>query len=354
MTQEKKELPSFEILGIDVITLISSHLDKTEEPQKIKSNRMRHFSVFRSDLMQKNRILVKLAQYAAEGNIKRIASLLNIRPDLRIQVLFTLAGLAAQDEMEAILKEHPEDLLVKAPLRDISGAVFESITVFQHAIWTKDVRYMTKMMLDCLPQNLQGEEIRLRLIGQYQELMDKGVVYQLHGVRHEDERHFNINLLITALSDYKKKFNNLPYYERGIYWRTVVGGAQAIIPAHIRHHYCDPVNLFSENPNVKAPQLKRSLKIHNFDLNKPQLWTESLVGLGKNLGIAGMSSYSSAPAYALSSYGVTEPPSLPEIEVLRDLDNHRTIIDLPALIERLHTPIPNPEEHLSAGCLIND
>ena len=128
-------------LGRDIITLISSMLDKTDEPQELKSSRRRNFPIFRTDLIQTNRILAKLAQYAFKGNIARVVSLLKIRPDLRIPVLFTLAGLGAQDEMELILKEHPEDLLVHYPLRDISGAMFETISLFKHAIWAKDVHY---------------------------------------------------------------------------------------------------------------------------------------------------------------------------------------------------------------------
>ncbi|ASQ47397.1 hypothetical protein [Legionella clemsonensis] len=344
MSQEKKELSPLETLNEDLFTLISSYLDKTDEPQELKSSRRKEFPFFRSSLMQKNRILAKLAQYAAEGNVKRIVALLIIRPDLRVQVLFTLAGLAAQDEMETILKQHPEDLLVKAPLRDISGRVFESISIFQHAIWAKDVRYMAKMMLNCLPQNPQGEQIRLKLLEQYKELRDKGVVYQLKGVRHENERHFSLDSLIEVLCNYKKEFYNLRYNERQTYWSTIIGSPQALTPAHIRHHYCDSQNLFSKTSSIEAPQLKRSLELHNFELNKRQLWTENLVELGKTLGICSMT-YGSAPAYALSVYGVTEPPELPEIETLRALDEHRTKIDLPALIEQLQTPIQNLEKY---------
>ena len=85
--------------------------------------------------------------------------------------------------MEAILKQHPEDLLVYRPLRDISGAEF-SITLFQHAIWTKDVRYMANMILDCLPKNEQGEKIRVEMVRQSEEQMNKGAMYQLNGKQH--------------------------------------------------------------------------------------------------------------------------------------------------------------------------
>lgn len=287
MTQQKTEYPLDEILVGDVITLISSHLDKTDEPQEIKSRRRAHFPIFRTDVIQTNRILAKLAQYAYEGNITQVASLVKIRPDLRIQVLFTLAGLGAQDEMKELLKQHPEDLLVYSPLRDISGAEFLRITLFKHALWTKDVRYMTNMMLDCLPKNALGEQIRLKLVEQYKELMADGVVYYLHGVMHANERHFNLQPLITVLRTYVENYNHWTEEQREEHWCTVVGLAQTLIPAHIRHHYCDPEEAFWNRPDFKKPKLKRSLEIYNWIVKKSQLWAEGLVGLGSDFGIYG-------------------------------------------------------------------
>ena len=177
MSQEKIEpiLHSFplEQLG-DPATVIASHLDKTDESQEVKSMRALQFPNFGTNLIQTNRILTRLAQFAAEGKVEQVAKLATIRPDLRIQVLFTLTGLGAQDKMEPILKQHLDDLLVYSPLRDISGAEFPRITLFQHALWTKDVRFMANMMLDCLPNNAKREEIRLKLVGQYEELMADG------------------------------------------------------------------------------------------------------------------------------------------------------------------------------------
>ncbi|CZG67423.1 TPA: hypothetical protein JBE10_10820 [Legionella pneumophila subsp. pneumophila] len=343
MVQEKTEYPLDDILIKDVIPLISSQLDKTDEPQELKSLRKRHFPLFRADVIQTNRILARLAQYAFEGNIARVASLLKIRPDLRREVLFTLAGLGAQDEMETILKQHPEDLLVYRPLRDISGAVFEPISLFKHAIWTKDIRYMANMMLDCLPQNEKGEQIRLELVRQYEELMAKGVAYQLQGVRHENERHFNLQPLITALRTYVEKYDNWTVKEREVHWCTVVGLAQTLIPAHIRHHYCDPEEAFWNNPNFKKPKLKRSLELYNWTVHQSQLWTEGLVGLGSDFGIYASQLASVGPR---AERGGRQGRAAANLTALTALDEAGTEIDLPALIERLYIPIQNLEDDL--------
>nr|HAT8713725.1 hypothetical protein [Legionella jordanis] len=349
MNQENNELFPLESLSADPLMLVATYLNNSDEPQEIKSNRTKYFPFFRSGLLQENRILAKLAQYAAEANVTRVASLVKIRPDLRIEVLFTLAGLAAQDEMEAMLKEHPEDLLVKAPLRDISGRVFEPLSVFQHAIWAKDVRYMAQMMLDCMPKNAKGEQIRLKLEEQYEQIVNKGVAYTLKGIRYVNERYFSLQPLITALSDYKKNYLNMNSDERHSYWCTVIGTAQSLLPAHIRHHYCDSENPFWDKPNIKAPHLKRSLEIHH--LGKRELWAENLVELGKTLAIWVISSYDSTPAYAVSGkgYGVIGP-HLPEIEALCSLDEHRTNVDLPALVKRLKTPIVDFNPYARFDC----
>lgn len=335
MTQEKSESTSFtpiEVLPLELIAIMSSYLDRTNESQQAKSQRKIWVPFFRADLIQKNRILAKLAHYAFEGNISRVASLAIIRPDLRIPVLFALAGLGAQDEMENLLKEYPEDLLVKAPLRDISGAQFESISLFQHCIWTKDIRYMANMMLDCLPKNQQGEQIRLELVRQYEELMAKGVVYQLKGVMH-NEHHFSLQPLITAFSTYVENYPVYTKDQKKLNWCAVVGPLQALVPAHIRHHYCDRDDVFWHRPDFQKLKLKRSLGIYNFVLHKFQLWTESLNGLGLDFGI-----YAEAAKGSPCCAGDGREMSgrlRGNLMNLIGLDTMRTETDLPNLIARL-------------------
>ncbi len=206
-------------------------------------------------------------------------------------MLFTLAGLGAQDEMEAILKICPEYLLVHHSLRDISGAKFDSISLFQHTIWTMDVYYMANMMLDCLPKNALGEKIRLQLVEQYNELNVKGVDYHLNGVKFEKERRFNLQPLITALQAYIDNYDDWTEEQRQNHWCTVVGLAQRLIPAHIRHHYCDTEETFWSYSALRKPKLERSLEIYNWVLNKSQLWSEALASLGRDFGICGPAAF---------------------------------------------------------------
>ncbi|MCL5272055.1 MAG: hypothetical protein M1486_01830 [Gammaproteobacteria bacterium] len=337
-------LHSFPLEDLDDSSMfISSHLDKTDEPQEIKSMRALQFPNFRTNIIQTNRILTRLAQFAAEGKVKQVAKLAIIRPDLRLQVLFTLAGLGAQEEMEVILKEHPEALLVKAPLRDISGRVFDC-SIFQHALWTLDIRYMANMMLDCLPNTTKGEAIRCELVHQYKEWERNGLCYQLKGEWFKPERHFSFQPLIEALNTYVNNYDNWTDDERKAHWCTGVGVAQTLIPAHIRHHYCDP-HSFCQNPNINGPKLKRSLEIYNWILDKSQLWSEGLVGLGSDFGIFAVGGGWRDARGMRGPHMATATCNLP---VLTALDKARTAIDLPTLIERLHTPIQNLEDDLGS------
>jgi hypothetical protein len=331
MTQAKKELLPSNKLHLAAITQISSFLPLTL------------CRASRDSYEQRNLLLSSLARYAAAGKVAQVERLATLRPELQTQVLFSLAGLGAQDEMEPILKQRPEDLLAYRPLRDISGAQFSHISLFQHAIWTKDVRYMANMMLDCLPQNEQGEAIRLEMVRQYEELMDQGVEYQLNGVLHQGERHFSLQPLITALETYVTEYNNWTDEQRKKHWCTVVGLAQTVLPAHIRHHYCDPEESFCDKPNFKKPKLKRSLEIYNWVANKYQLWGQGLGGLGLDFGLRG-----GPPGRCVRPPAVAWPATVAvDSMALKALDEMRTSFDMLALIKRLYTPIKNLEENLT-------
>ena len=174
MTQEKidytKNLP------LDANSQISIHLND----EKSRSNLALANTMFGCGVVQDKRIIDKLSDYLAAGHIGMAVKLLNLRPDLTKviknflgQALFRLAGFGEQDKVEIILKLYPEFFLTYAPIKDISGVLpvidienSKGITVFQHAIWAGDVRFMCNMMLDCLPKNAFGEKLRIELLRQ--------------------------------------------------------------------------------------------------------------------------------------------------------------------------------------------
>ncbi len=98
MAQEKKEGLGILELPQELIASISCYA-AVGKPEQSLSNLSAAHRIFGHNLFQKDRILSKLTMYGIQGNINRVASLHNNAPGLRLEVLFTLAGLGAQDEI---------------------------------------------------------------------------------------------------------------------------------------------------------------------------------------------------------------------------------------------------------------
>jgi len=297
---------------------------------------------------QDYRLLTKLSLFIAAGNLGKAATLLNIRPDLKSQIdtllqkeLFKLAGVGDQDKMEEILKISPELLLSYASLKDISGVELvitgkQGITIFQHAIWARDVRYMCNMMLNCLPKTTEGEEIRCDLKRQQEELEANGVAYKLNGEMHSGEKQFSLKQLIDALQTYVDKFDDWSWKQREEHWCTIVGLAQTLLPANVRQHYCDPEESF-EKPNFRKPTFKRSLEFYNYLKGKVESWGSSLAGLGVNFGIVRAEDAVGSPGESIGCARV-------DLAAITAFNEVRTN-DLNELIQRLQSPIQILEEN---------
>lgn len=285
---------------------------------------------------QKNRLLDRLPELAQTGRFDLIFKLSKIRPDLCVDVLFTLAGVGEQDKMERILREQPAFLLVSSSLKDISGATFERITLFQHAVWAGDVRYMTNMMIDCIPHNETGEEIRKALLRQFNDLMSAGITYQLNGTTHH-ENQFNLMPLIQALETHVQTVFDGDLDAIEIHWRTVIGQIQKTLPAHIRHHYCDTEESFYKTPSFNKYRLVRSLQFVDSHLKEDKLWTESLTGLGEQYAISG-SGGGGIILDAPSAIGIKGACGRADLRAITILNQVRMEIDLPNLIRCLNSP----------------
>jgi hypothetical protein len=189
LTQEKIDQTT--CLPEEKISEVFGYLDEESQSSLALTNKMFGHSVFQQD-----RIKTKLFQHIKTDNLKKVVELLRIRSDLRPLMnsyleskqveLFKLAGFAEQDKMKIILESYPEFFYIYAPLKDISNVYpiinkkgCKGITLFQHAVWAGDVRYMCNMMLDCLLKIEDGEKIKAELLRQYKELLEHGVVYEV-------------------------------------------------------------------------------------------------------------------------------------------------------------------------------
>lgn len=198
-----------------------------------------------------------------------------------------------QEEAAKILKEHPELLVHSGSVIDPSGRHFKKIKPFELVLWTMDVRYMANMVLDCIPKDEKGKEIRIELLKQYKAVIEDfdaekktgGVHYTLNGEKHH-EKHFDFQPLINALDTYVKNHDGWNKRERKIHWCQAVGKKQGMLPMHVRHHYCDPDESFDPTPTFDKKELKRNLKFYNHVKNEELVWDSGLVGLGINFGIS--------------------------------------------------------------------
>lgn len=159
---------------------------------------------------QTARLLLKLFQCIEERNKEKVAILLKIRPDL---------------------------VAVKGVYTDGIGRDFSEISPFQFAFWCLDIRTMCHAMLDSLPQNQYGYELRKKLLEQAESAWNKGLPYVFNGRNYLGEPHFNLSPLLNSLQGYLN-INECHVQKLAEYWCTVVGKEQISLPVRVRQFIC--------------------------------------------------------------------------------------------------------------------
>ncbi|CAM2949888.1 hypothetical protein [Legionella worsleiensis] len=243
--------------------------------------------------------------------------------------LFEHVGYGRQNEAEVILRKNIGLLSYRplSPFKDITGASFSG-TAFQYALWAMDT-HMYNMMIDCLPQNEQGEEIRKDLLKQAEE----------------QKEHFSFKPLISALQTCVNNCNSWSTSQLEAHWCKVVGMAQRDLPAHVRHEYCNPFPYLKETPSSKDG-LKRSLRFlkvesGNVLLSNWQTWDANTPGLGIDFAITRGSVYN---LWSVLGTNIIAPYAVVfDLRAITALCRVRTA-DLTTLMERLQTPIQIAEE----------
>ncbi|CAM2903370.1 hypothetical protein [Legionella worsleiensis] len=231
-----------------------------------------------------------------------------------------------QDEAKAILDQFPELLLERGSANDIAGNLWEG-TAFQYAVWAMDT-HMYTMMLDCLPQNEQGVEIR------------KGLLEQAKA----QKEHFNFQPLITALQTYVNNFNVWDESQREEHLCKVVGMAQRDLPAHVRHEYCNPNRSFKPVPSFNEQVFLRSLGLYNWPSSTSVNWDGGLLGLGSYFArMAPVMDGVCLTVCAEDAISLDGPPQQDDLASITALCEVRTK-DLIALMQRLQSPIQKPED----------
>jgi hypothetical protein len=76
------------------------------------------------------------------------------------------------------------------------------------------------MMLDCLSNYEEGNEIRITLQEQAKAIQTNGLTYEFNGTLYK-EKHFSLEPLKTALTQYIVNYNNLTVTQRRHHWRSL-------------------------------------------------------------------------------------------------------------------------------------
>lgn len=172
-----------------------------------------------------------------------------IGDEIKTQLLLICVARGEQDLAEKILRNNPKLLLNRGNVTDCSGRYFKNITAFELMLWALDTRYMWKMMYLCIIESDLGNEDKLEIIQnllvQYEHVHENRVTYLLDGNVYK-ESYYDISPLLTSLKEFIDNYNfwfsrTAEYRDMAKnHWGKNVGGAQLLLPANFKQHYCEP------------------------------------------------------------------------------------------------------------------
>jgi hypothetical protein len=350
MTQAKLEnvtkLTQYAALPPALLKSIFHYLphESVEEAQKKTVISQRSFaetcSLFKT-AVQEERWKQRLVGWYATGNNAHIDRLLNLPFGITIQkipdsffiprlVEFSVA--ANQDNLQRLLTLRPHLAARRTKFTDWNCRIF-TCSPFEYAHWSIDYKYMCPMMLDCLPKDKVGNEIRITLQEQAKAIQKDGLSYEFNGTLYTEKR-FNLEPLKSALTLYIEGYDQWTVAQRRHNWSVVVGLAEEILPAYIRHHYCDPEEAFYPTPTFAKAVFKRSLEFYNYVSQQTQVWDAGLVGLGVDFAI----SRGGCNEGRGQAVGHVVAAAL-DLAAITAFEETRTKLDLPLLNKRLATPL---------------
>lgn len=239
------------------------------------SQDLSHFLLARKDffcaIQPERKKLNQLFKCLQSAQQNKINTLITKHPEFKIHQLLWHLAHGHENTVRSILQKKPQLLLKQGAVIDPSGRYFHQITPFQLALWTLDIRYMGGMLLDFIPPGTEGDDIRAQLLRQYNKVMTKGVRYVFQNTI-IDEHCFNFAPLKNAMSAYIQRYNHEASPKTlQVAWCKGVGKEQAILPMHIRHHYCNQHELFGVSATFDKKTLKRTLQFSDVE-NKQHTW----------------------------------------------------------------------------------
>ncbi len=120
-----------------------------------------------------------------------------------------------------------------------------------------DVRYMAGMMLNCIPEHEDGNEIIKKLLRQYHKVEEKAVNYTLNS-EERNEKHFSYQPLMDKLQTYVTNYDRWNYEKCVDYWCKEVGKEQFMLTIEGRNQYCHLTRSFAPRPDFNEEHLERN------------------------------------------------------------------------------------------------
>lgn len=187
--------------------------------------------------------------------------------------LFDYVGLGMEKQAEEILLAHPEFLLERSKLTDISNTKYTDTTVFEYAV-REEVQdsCMAKMMVRCIKKSHRQKELADHLAQQYDQWF--GIRFPI-SVRH----------LISRLEKLLQNYDRMEPEALQNAWIFEVGVAQRGLKAIIRNLYCHPVLSFIREGRFIEETLPRQLYFYRSKTNEVRIWDRTALDVGEYFAI---------------------------------------------------------------------
>jgi len=144
--------------------------------------------------------------------------------DVLIKKLLHFTVLGRLDQVENILKVHPELALKRATITDLSDRTFYNITGLQYAAWALDIE-----MCELILKNVDNASASVADT-QLSELEKNPWG---HGA------YYDISPLVKKTQGYLNNYNGWDYDKCCQYWQKEVGGEQRKCPAWLIYAWCE-------------------------------------------------------------------------------------------------------------------
>lgn len=174
--------------------------------------------------------------------------------------LLLMVAHGTQDLVKIIITRYPQLLLKEASLTNNLGDNFYT-TPFKFALWSRDVLYMARMMLESLPNNLEGNKIKETLISHYNDVKNEGISCRFNKTVVKSKG-YDIQPLFDAYQIYISNYSTLSTEQRKNQLK-VIAVCQASLPNHVLQHLCDLEVKFAKETDFNAIEFKRSLAFYN-------------------------------------------------------------------------------------------